>query len=131
MTRGNHLEMLRRVRLVSVVKDRPVTLPYGLLMELLRTAAEGIIDDAWYQERYPDVAEAIKQGIFESASHHFASTGLQEGRMPYPAPIDERAYLVRHKDVAKAIQSGKVKSAADHFYLAGFFEGRAFQLADD
>ena len=122
------LDLLRRIRVLPGGKDRPVTIPFALFADLLRTVMEGVIDEKWYTARYPDVAAAIKSGVFSSAGHHFAAVGLAEGRMPLPVALDESAYLDRHKDVAKAIQSGKVTSATQHFYTSGFYEGRAFEL---
>ena len=125
------LDLLRRIRVLPGGKDRPVTIPFALFADLLRAAMEGVVDEAWYTARYPDVAAAIKSGVFSSAEHHFAAVGLAEGRMPLPVAIDESSYLDRHKDVAKAIQSGKVSSATQHFYTSGFYEGRAYELARD
>ena len=126
MAARNHAELLRRLRLLPISKDRPVALPYPLFIDLLNAAVEGLLDEDWYLNRYPDVAAAIKRGIFRSAAHHYAVSGLQEGRMPCPIVIDEADYLARHKDVATAIKAGKLASATEHFYLAGFVEGRAF-----
>jgi hypothetical protein len=122
------IELLRRLRVLPVARDRPVSLPFGLYVELVKAAVGGAVDETWYLSRYPDVAQAIKQGVFTSAAHHFAASGLAEGRMPFPVELDETDYLARHADVAKAVAAGKLRSAAEHFYTAGFVEGRAFKL---
>ncbi|QYK40374.1 MAG: hypothetical protein KF887_13195 [Paracoccaceae bacterium] len=127
MKNRNPIDLLRRLRLLPIAKDKPVNVPYPMFVELLHAAIENDVDEIWYTNRYPDVAQAIKQGFFTSAAHHYAMSGMMEGRMPFPIEIDEADYLARHVDVAKAIKAGKLSSATEHFYLAGFVEGRAFR----
>lgn len=42
-------------------------------------------DADWYLQAYPDVAEAISMGVFESAHAHFVEHGFFEGRAPIAA----------------------------------------------
>jgi hypothetical protein len=40
-----------------------------------------VLDEAWYLERYPDVAERVRDGTFDSATDHYVSYGQAEGRL--------------------------------------------------
>jgi hypothetical protein len=42
------------------------------------------VNDKWYLEAYPDIAEAIRAGVYKSAQSHFDQAGFREGRLPYP-----------------------------------------------
>ena len=45
-------------------------------------------DEDWYLERYPDVADSVKNGLIPSALEHFLRHGKEEGRLPTrPEPI--------------------------------------------
>lgn len=131
MTEVEKLDLLRRLRIVGKGRDkteRTVTLPVALFDELMRAAFTEMVPDSWYLNRYPDVAGAVKKGLFKTGSEHFVSAGLYEGRIPYGIEIDEAEYLKTHRDVARAIETGAFTSASDHFYKSGFNEGRAFKL---
>jgi hypothetical protein len=41
------------------------------------------VDEKWYTETYPDVAESIRQGAIPSAQAHFDGDGYREGRLPF------------------------------------------------
>ena len=43
-----------------------------------------IIDEAWYLEQNPDIAEVVRRGEYESAQAHFDGPGYREGRLPFP-----------------------------------------------
>ncbi|MFM0270087.1 phytanoyl-CoA dioxygenase family protein [Paraburkholderia aspalathi] len=49
--------------------------------EVPPAVAERVLSESRYRERYPDVAEAIKSGHFESGRHHFDLFGNVEGRI--------------------------------------------------
>jgi len=55
-----------------------------LLQMLRRLIADVPVDEVWYLERYPDIAEAISQGIVRSAKAHFVNDGYFEGLVPFP-----------------------------------------------
>jgi hypothetical protein len=42
------------------------------------------LDESWYLERYPDVAQAVKDGIVKSAADHYQENGGLEWRAPNP-----------------------------------------------
>lgn len=41
-------------------------------------------DADWYAKTYPDVAQAVADGVFDSAHAHFIDHGYFEGRLPRP-----------------------------------------------
>jgi hypothetical protein len=45
-----------------------------------------VVDEAWYLERYPDIAEKVRDGTFDSAQDHYLGHGQHEGRLP-AAPV--------------------------------------------
>jgi hypothetical protein len=42
------------------------------------------VNEKWYLESYPDIAEAIRSGVYKSAQAHFDQAGFREGRLPFP-----------------------------------------------
>ena len=99
-----------------------------VLADLLEAACGKLVDEKWYLERYPDVAEAIRRGTVASARAHYFQAGIFEGRVPYEIGIDSNAYLAKHRDVADAVKTGTYRSGRDHFLALGFAEGRSFML---
>ena len=81
-------------------------------------------DEVWYLSRYPDVREAIKQGVIASGRDHYIQSGYYEHRMPCAILIKEKWYLDAYPDVAEAIRKGVYKTGQAHFDTAGFREGR-------
>lgn len=126
------LTVFRRLALVPKTADNNnVTVTKTVVRDLLKMALADRFDEAWYLERYPDVAEALRKGVIQSGFDHYASAGVYEGRVPYAFPIDELDYLNRHRDVARSLTQGPYKTAAEHFYAVGFVEGRGFQIKPD
>jgi hypothetical protein len=82
------------------------------------------VDERWYLQRYPDIADAIKQGIVESARQHFVSDGYFEGRQPFDIRVNERWYLTQNAGVADFVRQGKLASGQQHFDENGYTEGR-------
>lgn len=75
-------------------------------------------DSSYYLEQYPDVAEAVENGII-SAEEHWEMYGADEGRNPN-AVFNTEEYLAANPDVAA---SGM--NPLDHFLQYGAGEGRA------
>jgi hypothetical protein len=105
-------------------------------LENLKAMVRGLlqdipIDTTWYLERYPDVASAIRSGVFGSAKAHFLAEGYFEGRRPFPIEVDEAWYLRQYPEVANAVRSGVVGSAQQHFDENGYREGRLPRLPAD
>jgi hypothetical protein len=110
----------------TIVKgDTHVSCSYDRFVLMLRRLIAGVqVDEAWYLERNPDIAEAIKQGIVESVKSHFLHDGYFEGRMPFPVHVDERYYLFENSDLIDYVREGKIKSGQQHFDKDGYREGR-------
>jgi len=109
----------------AVNGELTVSTTYSKFQNLVRTLLQGIeVDEAWYLSQYPDVAEAIRNGIVTSAKEHFLFDGYFEGRIPFPIEVDEAWYLEQNPGVAEYIASGELLSAQQHFNDNGYREGR-------
>jgi hypothetical protein len=109
----------------AVKGELTIGAPYDRFMQLVRTLLQGIeVDEAWYLERYPDVAEGIRAGTVTSAKEHFLNDGYFEGRIPFPIRVDEAWYLEQNPGVAEYIARGELDSAQQHFDEHGYLEGR-------
>ena len=119
-------ELIRRSVEISTVRgELRVTVSYEDFVKTLKTLIQGIeVDEDWYVRTYEDIGEAIKQGIVQSARHHFVEDGYFEGRRPFAILVDERWYLRENPDVAESISTGIVPSAQEHFDKDGYTEGR-------
>jgi hypothetical protein len=119
-------EVLRSYVTISHVKgELMVTCSYENMVELLRRVIIGVeVDEAWYLERYPDIAEAIQQGSVKSARVHFVNDGYFEGRLPFPVRVDEAYYLAENAGVAEYVRKGMLESGQQHFEENGYAEGR-------
>ncbi len=102
-----------------------VSCTYENLVAMIRRLIAGVeVDEEWYLERYPDIAEAIQQGIVASGRAHFVSDGYFEGRVPFAIEVDERFYLRENPGVADYVRKGMLKSGQQHFDENGYKEGR-------
>jgi hypothetical protein len=98
---------------------------YKDLLDISRLFLRGVtVDEKWYLSEYPDVAEAIGNGAFKSAKHHFVENGYFEGRRPHSFEVDEEWYLLTYPDVADGVEAGNIASAQEHFATNGYAEGR-------
>ena len=128
----DEVERLERLRLIARevrVEGGSVCLPRTVLTDLFLQVFGDLVDEDWYLQRYPDVADAVSRGLVETAALHYAQAGIYEGRMPYRVRLDNADYLENHSDVRASIRDGAFRSALDHFVQVGFGEGRTFQLA--
>ncbi|HVY16123.1 MAG TPA: hypothetical protein VHB27_12940 [Rhodopila sp.] len=119
-------ELIRRSIEISTIRgELHVNVTYENFIGLLRTMIRGIdVDEAWYLETYPDIGDAIRQGLVKSARQHFVDDGYFEGRLPFPMVVDEKWYLSQNPDVAESMSKGVVLSAQEHFDKDGYREGR-------
>ena len=102
-----------------------VSCTYENLVEMLRRLLAGVVvDEKWYLTRYPDIAEAISQGLVQSAQIHFVNDGYFEGRQPFEIKVDERYYLTQNAGVADYVRRGLLTSGQQHFDENGYKEGR-------
>ena len=93
--------------------------------EIVKLLLRGVdVDEDWYLTENADVAQAIRDGGFKSARHHFIEEGYFEGRKPYPFRVNEQWYLRTYPDVAESIKTGRASSPQQHFQDHGYAEGR-------
>ena len=114
--------------------ENQVTIPATLFRFLLSQAARYTkLDEEEYMRRNPDVAIAIRQGIWTTAHDHYAASGYFEGRTGAGVVVSESWYLKANPDVARAVKDGEWKSAEDHYFRQGMFEWRVpnKELQDD
>ena len=65
-----------------------VSCSYEKFVEMLRRMIIGVqVDHDWYRARYPDIAEAIDQGVVGSPQRHFVDDGYFEGRQPFEIKV--------------------------------------------
>jgi hypothetical protein len=106
-----------RTNYVAVDKDH--------LVDFLKPFLKSIHFDAgWYVRAYPDISQAISDGIVRTAADHYLAFGYYEHRMPYEINVDQPWYLSQYPDVDDAVAKGLFASAYEHYYLVGFREGR-------
>ncbi|MEA2792338.1 MAG: hypothetical protein QOG73_4744 [Acetobacteraceae bacterium] len=120
-------DVIKRSVEISTSRDGQVfaTASYDNLLGLIRSLLSVVIvDEEWYLDQYPDVAEAIAQGKMPSAKDHFVVNGYFEGRLPSLIAVDERFYLTKYPDVAESIRRGTEQSGQAHFLGGGYREGR-------
>jgi hypothetical protein len=113
------------IAFATVKGELTVSTTYTKFTDLVRMLLQIVeVDEAWYLEKYPDIAEAIRSGSIVSAREHFLSDGYFEGRLPFQIKIDEAWYLEQNPGVAEHIALGKLESAQQHFDDNGYREGR-------
>jgi GT2 family glycosyltransferase len=81
-------------------------------------------DPAWYLLTYQDVAQAVAEGRFMSALHHYLTNDAPCVFDPLP-DFSESFYLKLYPDIAAAIEAGDFRNGYDHFLSNGVFEQRA------
>lgn len=123
-----HIDVLLRGLRISrerLHSRSKVAVEAKLLRALIQIAADRApFDAAFYLERYPDVADAVADGLVADPHQHYVETGFFEGRIGAPAPVDEAFYLDQYPDVAQALKNGTVASATEHYVRSGASEGR-------
>lgn len=102
-----------------------VKMTYEDFEKLLRKLLHAVeIDEEWYRSAYPDVDQAIREGVVKTAREHFVTSGYFEGRLPCEVEVDEDWYFKAYPDIAEAAKAGEVSSAKQHFLSFGYAEGR-------
>lgn len=102
-----------------------VKMTYEDFEKLLRKLLHAVeIDEEWYRGNYPDVDQAIRDGVVKTAREHFVTSGYFEGRLPCELEVDEEWYFKAYPDIAEAAKAGEVASAKQHFLAFGYAEGR-------
>jgi hypothetical protein len=102
-----------------------VSIQTGLFRDLFRIALECVpVDERYYLRTYPDVREAMEDGLFTSPRHHFIEFGYFEDRLPFRIEVDEDYYFRSNPDIKESVNSGFIPSAQVHFERYGYKEGR-------
>lgn len=83
-----------------------------------------LFDPDFYRTAYPDLARAIEEGKHRSQSllEHFATSGINENRLPFP-DFDTDYYISHYPDIAADIQESGI-SPIWHFLYSGLAEHR-------
>lgn len=97
-----------------------------LLLRLLSAAVrlKADFDETFYITKYPDIRQALHDGVIVDPAEHYYETGYFENRQPKDFTIDEKFYLRENPDVSEAMRQGAVTSPQVHFDTVGFREGR-------
>jgi hypothetical protein len=103
-----------------------VDMTYEDVQQIIRMLLSAVqVDEAFYLERNPDVADGVRLGTIRSAQEHFVDHGYFEGRQPYRILVDEAWYLENHSDIGETVRKGEYTSGQEHFDGPGYPEGRA------
>lgn len=87
-------------------------------------------DEAWYLSVHPDVAAAVRDGLFESGFDHYRLNGYTD-RAPHWL-FSERDYLSRYPDLSRAtLDRLNVVNGYDHYLTFGDREFRSGHLFFD
>jgi hypothetical protein len=102
-----------------------ISIQAALFRALLRLALEHVkVDERYYLRSYPDVGEAMENGLFADPRHHYIEFGYFEDRLPYRIDVDEEYYLRANPDIRMGVSAGLIPSAQVHFERHGYKEGR-------
>lgn len=117
--------LLNEKLVVPSAKGNYIAVERNYFMQCLRNAINAIyVDEAYYLDAHPDVADALRQGVIKSAKDHYVEFGFAEHRKPYNIFVEESWYLEQYPDVKAAVGNGAFASGQEHFDLLGFKEGR-------
>ena len=81
-----------------------------------------LFDEAGYLRLYPGIAEAMMQGVVDTAWNHYANHGRNEGRLPND--VDPAFYLAAYPAIEQDL--GRIPTAADaapHYITLGRARG--------
>lgn len=81
-------------------------------------------DPVWYRGRYPETAEAIAAGQWQSALHHYLGNDAPTDFDPLPE-FSESYYLDRDAETAAAVAAGRLRNGYRHFLDRGRFALKA------
>jgi len=79
-------------------------------------------DEGWYLDTYKDVAQAVREGLWQSGYMHYCVLGKTKGRCGAP-DIAEDWYSTTYPLVALEIAAGKASSPREHYFKIGRFRG--------
>jgi len=81
-----------------------------------------LFDEAGYLRLYPGIAEAMMQGVIDTAWNHFFHHGRHEGRLPND--VDPAFYLAAYPDVERDLgRPANPEDTAPHYVTLGRARG--------
>jgi hypothetical protein len=90
----------------SVDADASYVMSYEDLVDVVRHVLVAVpVDEAWYRQRYPDIAKAIDAGGVASASYHYVMHGYFEKRQPFENEAATRRYPVTFAIIESALEA--------------------------
>jgi hypothetical protein len=121
----NFSAIKRDNNIIWPLRPGDVSIQTSLFRDLFRIALEHVpVDERYYLRTYPDVGEALEEGLFTSPRHHFIEFGYFEDRLPFRIEVDEEYYFRSNPDIKESVNSGFIPSAQVHFERYGYKEGR-------
>lgn len=111
---------------LTSARDRVnATIEYEALRDVIRLLLQGVtVDEQWYLKQYPDIAQAVRDGVVPSGRAHFISDGYFEGRLPFELEVDGAWYAETYPDISEAVARREFASVEEHFRNFGYQEGR-------
>ena len=88
------LELLRRIRAQAQVDGSRITLARDVLADAFAADLRGLVDEDWYLDRYPDVADAVGRGML--LRHRVGKLRIGEGGRGNRLPRARRAYRKKY-----------------------------------
>ena len=111
--------------LVWPLRSDQVSMSAGLFRDLLVCVLAHVqFDESYYLHTYPDVVDALANGLFTDAHHHYIEFGYFEDRLPFRIEVDDAFYFRTYPDIEAEVSAGNLPSAQMHFEHFGFKEGR-------
>jgi hypothetical protein len=102
-----------------------IALPASLFRDLMMCALERVrFDEGYYLRTYPDVADALANGLLTDAHRHYLEFGYFEDRLPFRVEVDSAFYFRMYPDIKAGVNAGTIPSAQAHFERHGYKEGR-------
>lgn len=80
-------------------------------------------DEVWYLDRYPDVAQAVRNGVIPSGRHHYINFGRDEGRLPCAYAFDPEWYAATYPLAIAETEDASPSALRQHYLNVGRFRG--------
>ncbi len=90
--------------------------------QLSRTMLAVYFDQDWYLSAYPDAANRVAAGEFDSALSHYCAVGITDKLNP-SVFFSDSTYSAVYGGVANAIGTGKWRSGYEFYVVAGRYRG--------
>lgn len=123
-------------RMASLTRGISYDIGKGDFRQFLMSSEAGLcrsswyFDPEWYLAAYPDVENAIKDGVFLNALHHYLTNTTPRAYNPNQW-FSESHYAHLYPDVAQIVTDGGFRNGYDHFVRYGAREMRTPQVDVD